>query len=172
MIDYSTYRRRIGVFNPSRSKKNISISFYKNDDQYGRAARPIFNFTLKLVLVLCLILSSKTSDTRKTMSVRRGVTRTCRGTGSVGSIEGCWGNFGSLNLKQEQNCNIKTEIIDYNFIARITNGNIQFKKGINNMHLNIRSLKYKVGEVKRLIKEHNPHMLGLSEVELSYINYT
>ena len=177
MIDYSTYRRRIGLFNPSRGKKNISISSYKNDDQYGRAARPIFNFTLKLVLVLCLIFSSKPSDTRKTMSVRRGVTfcftpltRTCRGTGSEGSIEGWWGNFGSLNLKQEQNCNIKTEIIDYNFIARITNGNIQGKKGIINMHLNIRSLKYKVGEVKRLIKEHNPHMLGLSEVELSKEN--
>ena len=38
------------------------------------------------------------------------------------------------------------------------------------MHLNIRSLKYKVGEVKNLIKEHSPYMLGLSECELKRDN--
>ena len=35
------------------------------------------------------------------------------------------------------------------------------------MHLNIRSLKNKVCEVKKIVKEHNPHLLGLSEVELN-----
>ena len=38
------------------------------------------------------------------------------------------------------------------------------------MHLNIRSLRYKISEIKRLVKEHNPHILGLSEVELKVEN--
>ena len=52
-----------------------------------------------------------------------------------------------------------------NFIARYTNGN-RGKKGIDNFHLNIRSLKFKVQEVKNIIKEFSPHIFGLSETEL------
>ena len=58
------------------------------------------------------------------------------------------------------------EIVDFNFEARYLHGNIQKKKGIINMHLNIRSLQSKVVEVKNLIKEHNPHIFGISESEL------
>ena len=59
-----------------------------------------------------------------------------------------------------------SEIIDYNFLARYKNGNIQKKKGILNMHLNIRSLRNKVTEVKNVIKQHNPVIMGISECEL------
>ena len=52
-----------------------------------------------------------------------------------------------------------------NFISRYINGNIR-QKGIRNLHLNIRSLKFKVPEVRNIIKEHAPHILGLSECEL------
>ena len=52
-----------------------------------------------------------------------------------------------------------------NFLSRYINGNIG-QKGIRNLHLNIRSLKFKVAEVRNLIKEHAPHILGLSECEL------
>ena len=45
-------------------------------------------------------------------------------------------------------------------------GNIRKIKGILNMHLNIRSLRYKVLEVKNIIKENNPTLIGLSECEL------
>ena len=38
------------------------------------------------------------------------------------------------------------------------------------MHLNIRSLKNKVNEVKSLIKQHNPHVFGISECELRKVN--
>ena len=34
------------------------------------------------------------------------------------------------------------------------------------MHLNVRSLRFKVFEIKNLIKQHNPHILGISEAEL------
>ena len=53
-----------------------------------------------------------------------------------------------------------------NFWARYLNGNKEERKGIRNSHLNIRSLKNKVYEIKNIIKEQNPHILGLSECEL------
>ena len=40
------------------------------------------------------------------------------------------------------------------------------KRGIRNLHMNIRGLKSKVVEVKNIVKEHKPHILGLSECEL------
>ena len=52
-----------------------------------------------------------------------------------------------------------------NFEARYTYGN-KVQKGITNFHLNIRSLVNKIAEVKNIVKDHNPHVLGLSECEL------
>ena len=52
-----------------------------------------------------------------------------------------------------------------NFIAKYTYGNKQ-KKGLKNFHLNIRSLKNKIPEVKNIINNDSPHIFGLSEVEL------
>ena len=49
-----------------------------------------------------------------------------------------------------------------NFLARYKYGNGR-EKGIKNMHVNIRSLKYKIQEVKNIIQEHTPHILGISE---------
>ena len=40
------------------------------------------------------------------------------------------------------------------------------------MHLNIRSLSKKISEVKCIIKQHSPHILGLSECELRNVNNT
>ena len=54
-----------------------------------------------------------------------------------------------------------------NFYARYFYGNkIENNKGIKNMHLNIRSLSNKVFELKNIVKEHRPHILGISECEL------
>ena len=53
-----------------------------------------------------------------------------------------------------------------NFWAKYVNGNIRGVKGIHNMHLNIRSLKYKVSEVKNIIYSERPTIFGLSECEL------
>ena len=56
-----------------------------------------------------------------------------------------------------------------NFQARYLYGN-KIQKGIHNFHLNIRSLKNKVFEIKNIVKEHSPHILGLSECELKKEN--
>ena len=55
-----------------------------------------------------------------------------------------------------------------NFLAKYLHGNRV--KGIINMHLNIRSLGKKVVEVKKLLKEHSPNILGLSECELKKVD--
>ena len=52
-----------------------------------------------------------------------------------------------------------------NFLARYKYGNSK-DKGIINVHVNIRSLKYKMQEVKNIIQQKSPHILGLSETEL------
>ena len=58
-----------------------------------------------------------------------------------------------------------------NFQAKYKYGNQEQKKGITNFHLNIRSLRNKVCEVKTIIKEHKPHIIGISECELQKANY-
>ena len=40
-------------------------------------------------------------------------------------------------------------VVDHNFEARYKYGNIQKQKGIINMHLNIRSLSFKMPEIKK-----------------------
>ena len=57
-----------------------------------------------------------------------------------------------------------------NFLARYRHGNQERKRGIKNFHLNIRSLGKKMSEVKYIIKQHSPHILGLSECELRKLN--
>ena len=37
------------------------------------------------------------------------------------------------------------------------------------MHLNIRSLRNKVPEIKNIVKEHSPHIFGISECELKKV---
>ena len=56
-----------------------------------------------------------------------------------------------------------------NFLAKYKYGNKQ-GKGILNMHVNIRSLKNKMHEVKNLVQYHSPHILGLSETEINKNN--
>ena len=43
-------------------------------------------------------------------------------------------------------------------------------KGIKNFHLNIRSLKYKMQEIKNILSNESPEIMGLSEVELQKEN--
>ena len=53
-----------------------------------------------------------------------------------------------------------------NFWARYKHGNKINNKGITNLHFNIRKIRYKVNEVKNIIKQESPNIFGLSECEL------
>ena len=64
-----------------------------------------------------------------------------------------WKQYITIGMKQTSN-----------FKARCLHGNP--KRGIKNMHVNIRSLYNKMGEVKNMIQKEKPHILGISEAEL------
>ena len=55
-----------------------------------------------------------------------------------------------------------------NFYAKITYGNKEksASRGIKSLHLNVRSLKNKICDIKNIIKSHKPHLFGISECEL------
>ena len=58
-----------------------------------------------------------------------------------------------------------------NLYARYLYGNIDLKlKGIKNMHVNIRSIGNKVFEIKRILKEYQPHIMGVSECEVKKVD--
>jgi len=64
-------------------------------------------------------------------------------------------------------CQENFRMKDPNFSAKYTYGNkAKITKRIKNMHLNIRSLSNKIFEVKRIVNDHKPNILGLSECEL------
>ena len=50
-------------------------------------------------------------------------------------------------------------------MARYKYGNKQ-EKGIKNMHINIRSIRNKMQEIKYIVQSHSPHVLGVSETEI------
>ena len=67
-------------------------------------------------------------------------------------------------VQEQIECRINLKV--GNFWARYINGNSNERKGVKNSHLNIRSLRYKVVEIKKIVKEQNIHIIGLSECEL------
>ena len=197
MIDINSYRSRIGLFCPKlrnnkyMTKSEYYRSFSENEDQSGKITLSILKCIFKVVLILVLLHQPATDSVPHTIAGSPysvlGLARYCApaiaGSGSLGGHGQYWsvgwslvgsgmrgGSSVGYERIREENYEINTEILDHNFQARSKNGNIQKKKGILNMHLNIRSLKNKVYEVKNLLKEHTPHMLGLSECDLTRDN--
>ena len=150
MIDSQTYRIRIGYFVQKLQKgNNISRR------QAYKKSQP-WNVRTKFILVLLLSLGcSKILDfncgTRLSFEVSK--------LRDVVQWPKCTVKFSCFLF-------IPVKVVDHNFNARYVHGNIQKQKGIINMHLNIRSLRHKMFEVKCLVKEHNPHIFGISETEL------
>ena len=183
MIDINTYRSRIGLFSPKvrENKFLLKGEYYKkliwNENNSGKFVLSALQFTFKMLLLLGLFQHHSLENESCLSTSGHGYSRLVKGNnastsmGVVGYI--AWvgtGARGAQHIIWKENYEIEIGIIDHNFQARYTNGNIQKKKGILNMHLNIRSLKNKVYEVKHLVKQHNPHILGLSECELNRNN--
>ena len=74
-----------------------------------------------------------------------------------------------VNVREHVNLRIYQRKVPVNFLARYTYGNKQNLKGIKNFHLDIRSLANKISEVKNIVKEHQPHILSISECELKKV---
>ena len=84
------------------------------------------------------------------------------------------GNLGQNYIPRSLRLRNTLKVVDKksapNFQARYTNRNKSGPKGIINMHINIRSLLNKVNEVKLIVKEHKPHIIGISESEIRNVD--
>ena len=163
MADIMQYRSRIGLFSQRpKSFKFLYISkFYNstswNEDKSGKIAFNATKSMLKIILLLTLLTPSSSSSppllTRH--STGGGVPST---TSSL--VIACWSEC-YVEMYDNGQHGRKTG----NFWARYLYGNRRVK-GVQNMHFNIRSLKYKMGEVKNILKQEKPQIFGLSDTEI------
>ena len=189
MIDINTYRSRIGLFSPKIKARKYLFrrqyydTFTWNENRSGKNTLLILQSIFKLILIITLLQPCTSVPERKLLNISQGRGHVIRGQTPVSAVcvhsgavvghavmENWWaggrsvvGWDGSGGIQDH----FRTEIIDHNFEARYLYGNIQKQKGILNMHLNIRSLRFKVYEIKQLVKEHNPNIFGISECELN-----
>jgi hypothetical protein len=189
MIDINTYRSRIGLFSPKIKARKFVYrrqyydTFTWNENRSGKNTLLLLQSIFKLILIITLLQPSTSVPERKLFNITQGrgyvirgqtpVSAVCVHSGAVvghAVMENWWaggrsvvGWDGSGGIQDH----FRTEIIDHNFEARYLYGNIQKQKGILNMHINIRSLRFKVYEIKQLVKEHNPNIFGISECELN-----
>ena len=149
MIDSQTFRIRIGCYGQKIVDLKSSLSrkqTYRNKKSNSLIAKFALLLLLSSVLSSMLAVINRRKISHRSLQVFIPVQE--RGF--------------RINLMLFSSA----EVVDHNFFARYLNGNIQKQKGIINMHLNIRSLRNKVLEVKHLVKEHSPHIFGISEAEL------
>ena len=165
MTDLATYRARIGLFGQKSVRKVPFKDFYKfhsTSSSYnsGKTTFDTCKIILKILSIFILISTtcdtlSPTSKLSSTPCTALPPTRSSSGLSScaAATTNRCYRSYGKKQTT--------------NFLSRYINGNIASSpRGIRNYHLNFRSLAKKVFEVKNIVKENNPHVFGLSEVEL------
>ena len=160
MIDIETYRTRIGQFRPNIRKRKC---FYKQENYcwYGKHSLLTTKFVCKILMLSVLLCGSHAPasygrDPDSQLQLVGGYSRSVHSGADHQGVH-CAGQFLCWPRGGKKATN--------NFRARYLYGNRQ-KKGIINIHLNIRSLRNKVMEVKNIVKDFSPHILGLSECEL------
>ena len=156
MIDLILYRMRIGTFY-RRSGKIKSCKFEpacKLSVRLGQTSFHAAKSLLIVFLITTLLPSPSSSQSEANRSERNCLIS----------------NFHHPDLLAAPPLVLKSRKETNNFKARYLNGNTTVKRGIKNMHLNIRTLQNKVFEIKHIIKEHSPHILGLSECELKKVD--
>ena len=164
MIELSLYRSRIGTFYPhGHSKIRTKMCRKQFSDRTGVYILLITLFVLKFALIARIsqpanwISGELSAESPGWALPTKSVVQTIPGLRSSLRVAQLSGQYMKWGKKQTKN-----------FLAKYVNGNIS--KGILNAHLNIRSLNNKVREVKTIIKEHKPNILGLSESELKKVN--
>ena len=175
MIDINLYRSRIGRFSSSsrisRMKfKNIFRSQMCEDDKTGVFILFVLQIIVKLVLLLVLLQPGDPchpgGHTGHSLASAQSFcwivqATACQQSSQIGEV---WVRAAQAVNQFQTRGRKETN----NFQAKCVYGNR--KKGIYNAHLNIRSLNNKMCEVKNLVKEHSPNILGLSECELRKVN--
>ena len=184
MLDISQHRSRIGSFYQDyRNKINRKNKFmkYHNECPLSHEAGKITLETMKSILKAIILLVLLTSAPPTPLSCLPPASAATASWTATLDILYCWmlpntahpgdcsdqhspvvSSSGKVNFAQSYlQLHILGKKQTPNFLAKYVNGNR--KKGIINLHLNIRSLKNKIAEIKHLVKEHTPHVFGLSE---------
>ena len=155
MIDLHLYRYRIGTFCGQGRKRKFLRKFQSSCESSayaGYCSPSSVKFLVKIILILFLIhCHVKSEITFQSESSSRFL----------------YNSFTTPDLPTSTPFIVKSRKQTSNFQARYTYGNPP--RGIRNMHLNIRSLNLKVFEIKNIVKQHSPHILGLSECELKKV---
>ena len=184
MVDILQYRAHIGLFRQkTKNFKFLQVTkFYKaaswNENKSGKL---VFNAMKSLLKIFFLsIFLTQVSDVYPSLLLRyragydseTTISTWCR----YSVLTQSWCRYAVTTysgLKYRGVCTFATYRTDNcgmytgNFWARYMHGNEKTKvKGFKNMHFNIRSLKYKVGEIKNILKQESPQILGLSECEI------
>ena len=161
MIDLVAYRQCIGTFSQKfKNKKFLKYSYFdiENSVNVKNVNNPTNSWIswIRAALIICTIVILNTEGSSalydsydicqiqvKTQNVTRQI----------------------IYFKLEDwNCKVWTNFTG-NFFARYINGNGRIK-GVRVYHLNIRKLQNKVSEIKKVVKELNPHLFGVSECDL------
>ena len=172
MTDIVQYRCRIGIFcqkMKSRKLRYYNSSSSSRSERLGRRTLSVCLVLLRLVTFLVL-----TSHVLTPVPVSVPVTA----TPASPCYMAAWPSVDKCEEDEDHCVGLLRNSVRHgymvgagNFWARYTYGNIRGVKGIKNIHFNIRSLRYKVGEIKNLINQEHPQILGLSEVELRRENF-
>ena len=186
MIDINQYRCHIGLFRQRLCRKKfLSVQqSYKSSWRKNQAGVKILLACVKLlfkIILLTVLLGPKLCPVLPPSPPPSYAS--CPSTDAWCSLSGCalpWslscGSAAGSNWCDWSLGGVGAGVIIYtgretgNFWAKYVNGNIRGAKGVHNMHLNIRSLKYKVSEVKNIVHSERPTILGLSECELKKDN--
>ena len=172
MIDIALYRIRIGNFNMTCKLSRFMKSkkcFFKpvKQAQKSLAVATVVVSLLSMVIAIILITDISVNANSIMLTVYE---YECKEYVHFKFMDRAQFSIQTTKLiyriMQNDKFSVKVQVQDFNFLARCYNGNGVKMKGIVNIHLNIRSLKYKVHEVKNIIKEHSPTIIGLSECEL------
>ena len=172
MIDIETFRSRIGRFNQIfRCKRS---SFIKKVDrkhqpkfryQAFRFLQILTQFYFLAVFLIKFELYSPHCELSPHQTVEYGDGLLHSQAGTLLHDEKAHGAADRL-VREKLAPWTGQRKVTVNFQARYKHGNRQNLKGIKNFHQNIRSLSNKVSEIKNIIREHQPHILGISECEL------
>ena len=168
MIDLAQYRCRIGQFCQKLPSKKFLYKSYQyeaesTDEKLGKYVLSSSQVLMKIVVIL--LLTSHVWSAAP-VCVPASSTLHCNYVSLARDSLTCY--YWPVVYKGWYGVGNKTG----NFWARYVYGNRRNneRKGIINLHFNIRHLKYKVNEVKNIIKQHNPNIFGLSECELKKEN--
>ena len=170
MIGIEQYRSIIGQYCP---KPRSSKYLYRNRGSFlkvNNRGRWVFNVVQAFLKIVILITSTSvqaptstvwsTSTRSPTSTAWCSVPYFCCTVPSYVTLHS-W-SLDNKELLRSMGVNTQTG----NFWAKYKYGNRTKIKGIKNMHLNIRKIRYKVSEIKNIIKKEAPDIFGLSECDL------